>query len=207
LTPKVFNLSPLFVILYLMQDLIRQELIESAQTKSLIAEELAGAIEDAADLICKSLRRGGKVLIFGNGGSAADAQHFACELVGKFKKVRKALPAVALTTDTSILTAVTNDFDFKYIFSRQIEALGKPEDVAVAISTSGNSPNVLEGIKAARDLNIKSIGLSGKSGGKLAQVVDIPLLVPSVSTPRIQEGHIAIIHILCLLVERSFFGE
>ncbi len=207
MTPKVFNLSPLFVILYLMQDLIRQELIESAQTKSLIAEELAGAIEDAADLICKSLRRGGKVLIFGNGGSAADAQHFACELVGKFKKVRKALPAVALTTDTSILTAVTNDFDFKYIFSRQIEALGKPEDVAVAISTSGNSPNVLEGIKAARDLNIKSIGLSGKSGGKLAQVVDIPLLVPSVSTPRIQEGHIAIIHILCLLVERSFFGE
>lgn len=190
-----------------MQDLIRRELIESAQIKSLIAEELAPAIEDAADLICKSLRRGGKVLTFGNGGSAADAQHFACELIGKFKKVRKALPAIALTTDTSTLSAVANDFDFRYIFSRQIEALGKPEDVAVAISTSGNSPNTLEAVKAARDLGLKTIGLSGKSGGKLGQVVDIPLLVPSNSTPRIQEAHIAIIHVLCFLIERSFFGE
>lgn len=190
-----------------MQDFIKGEFMESAQVKGQMAEELVSAVDDAADLIIKTLRRGGKVIVFGNGGSAADAQHIACELVGKFKKVRKAQPAIALTTDTSILTAVANDFGFDYIFSRQIEALARSEDVVMALSTSGNSPNVLEGVKAARDLGCKSIGLTGKSGGRLAQLADIPVRVPSNSVPRIQEAHITVGHIICSLVERAFFGE
>ena len=191
-----------------MEEIIKRELKESAYIKGLMAEETVASISDVADLVIKSLRRGGKVILFGNGGSAADAQHIACELVGKFKKVRSAQPAIALTTDTSVMTAVANDFGYEFIFSRQIEALARPEDVIIAISTSGNSPNVLEGVKAARDKGCKTVAFTGKTGGKLAQMVDIPLRVPSNETPRIQEAHITIGHIICLLVEKAFFeGE
>lgn len=190
-----------------MEELIRKELSESAYVKSLIAEEMVPSIIDAADLVIKSLRRGGKVLLFGNGGSAADAQHIACELIGKFKKVRSSQPAIALTADTSVLTSVANDFGYEFVFSRQIEAIAKAEDVVIAISTSGNSLNVIEGVKAARDKGCKTIALTGRSGGKLAQIVDIPLRVPSNETPRVQEAHITIGHVICALVEKAFFEE
>jgi D-sedoheptulose 7-phosphate isomerase len=190
-----------------MEELIKKELSDSAYVKSLMAEEIVPTIVDAADLVIKSLRRGGKILLFGNGGSAADAQHIACELVGKFKKVRSSQSAIALTTDTSILTSVANDFGYEFVFSRQIEAIANSEDVVIAISTSGNSPNVLEGVKAARDKGCKTIGLTGRSGGKLAQIVDIPVRVPSNEIPRIQEAHITVGHIICALVEKAFFGE
>jgi D-sedoheptulose 7-phosphate isomerase len=190
-----------------MEELIKKELTDSAYVKSLMAEETVSSIVDAVDLVIKALRRGGKILLFGNGGSAADAQHIACELIGKFKKVRSSQPAIALTTDTSVLTSVANDFGYEFIFSRQIEALANSEDVVIAISTSGNSPNVLEGVKAARDKGCKSIALTGRSGGKLAQIVDIPIRIPSNETARIQEAHITVGHIICAMVEKAFFGE
>jgi D-sedoheptulose 7-phosphate isomerase len=190
-----------------MEELIKKELTDSAYVKSLMAEETVSSIVDAVDLVIKALRRGGKILLFGNGGSAADAQHIACELIGKFKKVRSSQPAIALTTDTSVLTSVANDFGYEFIFSRQIEAIASSEDVVIAISTSGNSPNVLEGIKAARDKGCKTIALTGRSGGKLAQIVDIPIRIPSNETARIQEAHITVGHIICAMVEKAFFGE
>lgn len=190
-----------------MEELIKKELTDSAYVKSLMAEETVSSIVDAVDLVIKTLRHGGKVLLFGNGGSAADAQHIACELIGKFKKVRSSQPAIALTTDTSVLTSVANDFGYEFIFSRQIEAIANSEDVVIAISTSGNSPNVLEGVKAARDKGCKSIALTGRSGGKLAQIVDIPIRIPSNETARIQEAHITVGHIICAMVEKAFFGE
>jgi D-sedoheptulose 7-phosphate isomerase len=172
-----------------------------------MAEETISSIVDAVDLVIKALRRGGKILLFGNGGSAADAQHIACELIGKFKKVRSSQPAIALTTDTSVLTSVANDFGYEFIFSRQIEAIANSEDVVIAISTSGNSPNVLEGVKAARDKGCKTIALTGRSGGKLSQIVDIPIRIPSNETARIQEAHITVGHVICAMVEKAFFGE
>jgi D-sedoheptulose 7-phosphate isomerase len=190
-----------------MEELIKKELTDSAYVKSLMAEETVSSIVDAVDLVIKALRRGGKILLFGNGGSAADAQHIACELIGKFKKVRSSQPAIALTTDTSVLTSVANDFGYEFIFSRQIEAIANSEDVVIAISTSGNSPNVLEGVKAARDKGCKTIALTGRSGGKLAQIVDIPIRIPSNETARIQEAHITVGHIICAMVEKAFFGE
>jgi D-sedoheptulose 7-phosphate isomerase len=147
---------------------------------------------------------GGKVLFFGNGGSAADAQHLAAEFVGRFVRERAGLPAIALTTDSSILTAVGNDYGFEQVFARQIHALGRPGDVAVAISTSGNSANVLEGVKEARKRKLKTIGLTGKDGCALAQQSDVAITIPSTSTARIQECHIAIGHLFCELVDADF---
>ncbi len=190
-----------------MEELIKKELADSAYVKSLMAEETVSSIVDAVDLVIKSLRRGGKILLFGNGGSAADAQHIACELIGKFKKVRSSQPAIALTTDTSVLTSVANDFGYEYVFSRQIEAIANSQDVVIAISTSGNSPNVLEGVMAARDKGCKTIALTGRSGGKLAQIVDISVRIPSNEIARIQEAHITVGHIICAMVEKAFFGE
>jgi len=175
-----------------------------------VQEQLIGAaqlIADAARLIIATMRNGGKLIVFGNGGSAADAQHLSAELVGRYRQDRKAFPAIALTTDSSALTSISNDYGFDAIFSRQLEAIGKPGDVVVAISTSGNSPNVLNAIAAAKKLGISSIGLTGKSGGKLRSSVEVCLSVPSDSTPRIQEAHGLVIHILSGLIESALTGE
>ena len=152
-----------------------------------------------------ALRGGSKLLAFGNGGSAADAQHLAAELAGRFERERPALPALALTANTSDLTAIGNDYGFEQVFARLVEAHGRPGDVAIAISTSGNSENVLRGVDAARARGLRSIGLTGKGGGKLAARVDVAVVVPSDVTARIQEAHATIVHVLCELVELALF--
>ncbi len=157
-------------------------------------------------LCAEAFRKGRKLLIFGNGGSAADAQHLAGELVNRFKLERKPLPAIALTTDTSVLTAIANDYDFSLVFVKQVEALGKPGDVAIGISTSGNSPNVILALKRAKELGLTTVGLSGGTGGKMQEVCDFLVLVPSSSTPRIQEGHLLFLHIFSELLEKSLFA-
>lgn len=186
---------------------IIQELTESIRVKEKAKSDLIPDIAEAAKLIIKSLKNGSKVLLFGNGGSAADAQHLACELVSRLKMKRGVLPAIALTTNTSILTAIGNDYDFATIFSRQVEALIQKDDVAIGISTSGNSPNVLNALKAARKGGAVTIGLTGQKGQKMCKLVDLCLKVPSTNTPRIQEAHITIGHIICSLVEKEIFGE
>lgn len=189
-----------------MRDEITNILEESARIKIAIATNMSDKIESMANLIIKAYRAGGKVVLFGNGGSAADAQHIASELVGRFLLPRKALPAIALTTNTSTLTAVANDYGYEVVFSRQIEALVNEGDVVIGISTSGNSANVLEAMKTAKMKGAKTIALTGGSGGKLAEVADLVLIVPSDSTPRIQEAHITIGHIICELVEKELSG-
>lgn len=165
---------------------------------------LIDRIAAAASLITETIKKGGKLLIFGNGGSAADSQHFATELTGRFRKERRALPAIALSTDTSALTALANDYSFDVVFSRQLEALAEPKDLAFAISTSGEAKNVVRAARLAKKLKLKTIGLTGKGGGALKKNVDCALVVPSENTARIQETHILIIHILCELVEDAF---
>ena len=155
----------------------------------------------------KVISRNGKILIFGNGGSAADAQHLAAELVNRFKKERAPLPAIALTTDTSILTAVANDYDFSQIFSKQILALGKKGDMALGISTSGKSSNVISALKVAKELGLYTVGLSGGDGGLMKEVCDYLILVPSFETPRIQEGHLLFLHIFSELLEEIIFSQ
>jgi D-sedoheptulose 7-phosphate isomerase len=162
-------------------------------------------ILDVAETIARTFEIGGKVLFFGNGGSAADAQHFAAELVGRFIPERPALPAMSLSTDTSVLTSLGNDYGFDRIFSRQIEAHGNEGDAAVAISTSGNSANVLEGIAAAKKGGLYTIGLTGANGGRMKGEVDVLFRVPSTETPRIQETHILLGHSLCEIVDRRLF--
>src|SRR6266852_470535 len=183
---------------------IAQEIQESITVKEQLARFVSEEIAEAANLILVRLQRGGKLIAFGNGGSAADAQHIAAEFVGRYRVERQALAAIALNTDSSALTAIGNDYGFKEIFARQMEAIAKPGDVALAISTSGNSPNVVRALESARKLGLATIGLSGKSGGKMAALVDICLCVPSDSTPRIQEAHALIIHILSGIVENAF---
>jgi D-sedoheptulose 7-phosphate isomerase len=158
--------------------------------------------EKILEAIFQSLRAGHKILVFGNGGSAAEAQHFAAEVVNKFRKVRRALCAIALTTDTSVLTSIGNDSSFDYVFSRQIEALGEAGDVALALSTSGNSPNVIEALKVAKKKKMLTIALTGKGGGKLASLPDFLLDVPSSDTPRVQEVHLLLLHLLAEELER-----
>lgn len=182
-------------------ELARARFEESARVKRALADASAEVVARAAALIYECLRDGHKVLICGNGGSAADAQHIAGEFVGRFLKERRALPAVALTTDTSILTAIGNDYAFDVVFSRQVEALGEPGDVLIGITTSGNSPDVLRAVEAARRIGLRTIGLTGQSGGKLAPLAELCICVPTTATPRIQEGHIAIAHVVCELVE------
>ena len=157
--------------------------------------------------IADALGRGGKLLVFGNGGSSSDAQHMAGELVGRFELERGALPAIALTTDSSVITSISNDYGFNEIFSRQIEALGTPEDIALGISTSGNSENVLAGIRKAKNMKLTTIGFSGGEGGELSKMADLCFIAPSSSTPRIQEAHITVIHIICKLVEEKLYCE
>ena len=182
---------------------VNSSLEEGAELRKIVARDWGTGIVEAAFLISKCLQIGGKVLFFGNGGSAADAQHLAAEFVGRFVRERRGLPAIALTTDSSILTAVGNDYGFDQIFARQIQALARPGDVAVAISTSGNSPNVLEGVRAVRKANGKTIGLSGKDGGALAKEADLAITIASSNTARIQECHIAIGHLLCELIDEG----
>ncbi len=155
----------------------------------------------------KVISKKGKILIFGNGGSAADAQHLAAELVNRFKKERAPLPAIALTTDTSILTAVANDYDFSEVFSKQILALGKKGDIAFGISTSGKSPNVINALKVAKELGLYTVGLSGGDGGLMKELCDYLILVPSMETPRIQEGHLLFLHIFSELLEEIIFQD
>lgn len=184
---------------------IESRLTESIRTKERVRAQLIPVMEQGACLLIEALEKGNKIFFFGNGGSAADSQHLAAELVGKMSiEGRRALPAIALTTDSSNLTALGNDMGFEAVFSRQIEALGKPGDVAIGITTSGQSPNVLAAVKTARKMGLKTIGFIGKDGGKLKNLVDVPIVVPSDSTQRIQESHITIGQILCELVEAHF---
>jgi D-sedoheptulose 7-phosphate isomerase len=157
----------------------------------------------AAQAIDEALAAGGKVLAFGNGGSAADAQHFAAELVGRFMRERRGLPAIALTADSAILTSVANDYSFTQVFARQVEALGRPGDVALGISTSGESPNVATALQLARDRGLKTIALTGRSGGSIGAAADIHVNVPDENTARVQEVHRTLLHVMCELIERS----
>jgi D-sedoheptulose 7-phosphate isomerase len=169
--------------------------------------ELTPGIARCAELLSTALAAGRKILIAGNGGSAADAQHFAAELVGRFLMERRGLPAIALTTDSSILTAVANDYGFERIFSRQVEALANAGDVVIGISTSGNSANILAALAAARQCGCTTVGLLGRDGGAIAARVDLPLVVGCVETPHIQEMHVTIIHLLCKLIEAQLFDQ
>jgi D-sedoheptulose 7-phosphate isomerase len=169
--------------------------------------EYLDAVACAAEEIATRLRSGNKILFFGNGGSAADAQHLAAELNGRFLKERPSLPGLALTTNTSTLTAIGNDYSFDEVFARQISGIGSTGDVAFAISTSGNSPNVLKAIEAAREKGLTSIAFCGRTGGQLREVADHCIRIPSDETPRIQEAHILTGHILCELIEEELFGK
>lgn len=176
----------------------------SADLKKTVAETLSSEILDAAQKIQGRLEAGGKLLLMGNGGSAGDAQHIAAELVGRFKKERKAMPALALTVDTSSLTALGNDYGFDTIFERQVEALANKNDTVIGISTSGNSENIIRAVNKANSIGAFTIGLLGNDGGKLKDAVNLPIIIPSNDTARIQEVHITIGHIICEIIEEDF---
>jgi D-sedoheptulose 7-phosphate isomerase len=186
---------------------VREIAADSVALKQRYFDAQAGRILEAGLRIAACLKAGGKVLVFGNGGSAADAQHLAGELVGRFRRDRAALAALALTTDPSVITAIGNDMGYEAIFRRQLEAHGRPGDVAVAISTSGRSPNVLEALRAARSRGLWTVGLTGGGGGPMAALVDQLLDVPHTDTARIQEVHAMIVHILCEIVEEETARE
>lgn len=190
-----------------MLDQINAHFLRHVQVLEEVRKKLTPVIEESVKLIVAALNAGNKVLIMGNGGSAADAQHFAAEFVGRFLRERRALPAIALTTDTSLLTAVGNDFGFDQIFKRQVEALAQPGDVVIGISTSGNSANVALAMTAAQQLGCKTIGLLGRDGGIIAPLSDIQLTVAVQETPHIQEAHITIIHLICDLVEQKICSD
>ncbi len=188
-------------------ELAQNQLKASAETKLKIAEEILPQILEAGYEIASRLNSGSTLFLCGNGGSAADSQHLAAELVSRLRMERAAIPALALTTDTSVLTAMANDYDYTQTFSRQVEAFGKKDDVLLGISTSGNSVNVIEAMKMAQKKGLYRIGLLGKDGGKLKDFVDTAIIVPSFDTQRIQEGHITIGHILCDIAEQFLFGD
>ncbi|HUG52280.1 MAG TPA: D-sedoheptulose 7-phosphate isomerase [Vicinamibacteria bacterium] len=179
---------------------------ESASVIERFFAEKAGLVAAVGGRLAACLAAGGKILTFGNGGSAADAQHLAAELVGRYMKDRPAWPAIALTTDTSILTAVGNDLGYESVFRRQVEALGRPGDVAVGISTSGRSPNVVAAMEKAREMGLVTVGLTGEGGGRLAGRVDYLIDVPHSATPRVQEVHGVVVHVLCQIVEEAIAG-
>lgn len=189
-----------------MISLITRQLQDAQSVLHTIEEALPTQISCLAECLITTLIRGNKLLIMGNGGSAADAQHFAGEIVSRFKMERPGLPAIALSTDTSVITAIGNDYGFEQIFSRQVEALAVAGDTIIGISTSGNSPNVLKALNAGRQAGCTTIGLLGKDGGLIKEHCDIPLIITSNDTPRIQEAHITVIHILCDLIEQRVFG-
>ncbi len=192
-----------------MEKIVSEALIDSMMAKEAFVKESRDKVVDLACLMVMTLRQGGKILIFGNGGSAADAQHMAAEFVNRFLLNRRPLAAIALTTDTSTITAIANDFSFDEIFSKQVQALGKPEDLALGISTSGGSANVIKGIEVAKEIGMRTAVLTGglNGGGELAKVAGITLNVPAVKTQHIQEVHLWVEHLLCELVEGEIFGE
>lgn len=189
------------------RDALRAAFEESRRVKGAFAEAEADALLRAARMLIACFEGGGRALLFGNGGSAADAQHIAAEWEGRFRRERPGLPAMALTANTSNLTAIGNDYGFERVFARLVEAHGRPGDVAIALSTSGNSPNVLAAVEAARERGLATLGLCGAGGGKLAGCVDVALVVPSDRTDRIQEAHITALHALCDVVDEALFGD
>ncbi|MBM4227422.1 MAG: phosphoheptose isomerase [Gammaproteobacteria bacterium] len=189
---------------------VEQIFASSIAAKTASAQALSAAIAEAAGLLVSSLRQGGKILTCGNGGSAADAQHFSSEMLNRFERDRAGFAAIALTTDASTLTSIANDYDYAQVFSKQVSALGRAGDVLLAFTTSGASPNILNAIKAAQAARIAVVLVTGKDGGKAAKALaadDIELRVPDASTARIQEVHLTIIHCLCELIDREFLGE
>ena len=188
-----------------MADIVKDIIKESIKVKEAVLRTMSKDIKTVAGMIAASLKKGGKLIVFGNGGSAADAQHIAAELIGRFKLERQALAACSLTTNTSIITSIANDYGYEEIFSRQIEGIASENDIVMGISTSGNARNVITGIVEAKKMGIKTVALTGSGGGELAAIADIALIVPSDNTPRIQESHITIGHILCELIEQNLF--
>lgn len=188
-----------------MKKITLSELNENVNIIKNISKNLSDTIIRASEMIIGTYQTGGKIILIGNGGSAGDAQHIAAEFVGRFKLERRSLPAIALTTNTSILTALANDYGYENVFSRQLDSLANDKDVLIVITTSGNSPNILKAVEEVKLRNIKVIGMTGRTGGELKNMVDILINVPSDNTPRIQEGHITIGHIICYLVERNLF--
>jgi D-sedoheptulose 7-phosphate isomerase len=188
-----------------MENIIQKRFKESGEVKIRFLRENLPRMLEVIKLISQSFESGNKLLLFGNGGSAADAQHIAAEFVNRYIIDRPPLPAIALTTDTSILTSVSNDSAFIEIFSKQVKALGKEGDVSIGITTSGNSPNIIKAFEVAREMGIKTVALTGNDGGAIAKMAHIALIVPSNSTPRIQETHILIGHMLCEMVEHQLF--
>ncbi len=185
----------------------KEAVAEAQRLKDQVVAGQGEAVVAAARMLAEALKAGGKVLLFGNGGSAADAQHLAAEFVNRFQVERPPLAALALTTDTSVLTSIANDYDFAELFAKQVRALGRPGDVAVGISTSGGSENVVRGLKEARNLGLRTLALSGRDGGPVAAAAEMALVVPSRNTPRIQEVHITLGHVLCDLVDFLLFPE
>ena len=190
-----------------MRDRIQEILLESIQVKEEILRSGVGSIKAIADMIIESLKKGGKVILFGNGGSAADAQHIAAEFIGRFKRDRTALAAVSLTVNTSVMTSLANDYGYEVVFAKQKEALGQKNDIAVGISTSGKAKNVALGIRQAKKNGLKTIALTGGDGGELSKLADFSYIVPSNITARVQEAHITIGHIICELVEQMLCQE
>ncbi len=190
-----------------MIELVLAAFTHSATIKQQFAEEYADRIVYVAKLMTAAFRSGHKVLLFGNGGSATDAAHLAAEFVGRYKRERAPLPALALATDIAAITCIANDYGFDELFARQIHAHGKKGDIAIAISTSGTSPNVLKGVEAARTCGLTTIAWTGGTGGKLAALVEYPFIVPSTVTARIQESHITLGHVLCELIEEELLGK
>jgi len=191
----------------IMRERVKDILLESIQVKEEILRNQVESIVQIAELMIDCLKKDGKVIVFGNGGSASDSQHIAAELVGRFKKDRSALAGIALTTNTSILTSLANDYGYDVVFSRQVEALGKKNDVVLGISTSGKAKNVALGIKQAKKMGIKTVALSGGDGGDIVKLADLSLVVPSKVTARIQEAHITIAHIICEMIEQVLCQE
>ena len=191
----------------MMVEYIHRQLKAHIEVIKMVGDNLVSPVAECAQILIDALQAGHKILIMGNGGSAADAQHFAAEMVGRFLLERKALPAIALTTDTSILTAVGNDYGFDDVFKRQVEALALPGDVLIGLSTSGNSKNIKRALEVGKDIGAITIGLLGRDGGEIASISDFNLTVPSTETPRIQEAHLVMIHILCDLVEKGLFSQ
>ena len=189
-----------------MQSIIKYEFSEHLKTSQATMESIGDLLEVATNICIDGLKNGGKILIFGNGGSAADAQHIAAELVGRYKVERRGLPAIALTTDTSALTSIGNDYGYDQVFDRQVEALANKGDIVIGISTGGSSGNVINGLQTAKELGCKLIGFSGRDGGEMNSLCDVNLVVPAEDTPRIQEMHIVIGHTICHLIDLAFKG-
>ena len=190
-----------------MKDFVLSAFAESATVKQQFARDHADRVVQVATLMVTAFREGHKVLLFGNGGSATDAAHLAAEFVGRYKRERAPLPAIALATDIAAITCIANDYGYDELFARQVRAHGQKGDVAIAISTSGNSPNILKGVEAAKACGLITVGWTGGTGGKLAGMVDHPFIVPSAVTARIQESHITLGHVLCELIEEQLLGK